>query len=128
MDNLSILLNKLKIAAVKQKKTVFLPHSKISEAIMKVLENQNFLKMLSKKNKKGKNLIEVEILYTNNKPNIHSIDRVSKLSKRIYKKSRELYPYVEGFGYYIISTPNGIMTDREARKAKVGGEVLFKIW
>jgi small subunit ribosomal protein S8 len=61
-------------------------------------------------------------------PVVHGMDRVSKPSRRIYQKAKDIRPFKNGFGNIVLSTPKGIMLDVEAKKQKVGGEVLFKIW
>ena len=68
------------------------------------------------------------MVYEDGKPKIEQARRISKLSRRVYEKSANLRPVRRGYGIAIISTPKGILTDAEARKARVGGEVLFKIW
>ena len=61
-------------------------------------------------------------------PRIHGVERISKPSRRIYQKSTDIRMYRSGFGNTFLSTPKGILIDEEAKKFKVGGEVLFKIW
>ena len=72
--------------------------------------------------------LEVELVYTDGQPKIQNARRVSKLSRRVYEKSTNLKSVRRGYGLSIISTPKGILTDAEARKAHVGGEVLFQVW
>ena len=61
-------------------------------------------------------------------PKLHGVQRISKYSKRVYQKAKDLKPVRNNFGSLILTTPKGILTDKEARKEKVGGEALFKIW
>ena len=75
----------------------------------------------------GKTL-EVSMVYGTGGARIHDIERVSKPSLRIYQRVTDIRTYKSGFGDLILSTPKGILTGQEAKKHKVGGEVLFKIW
>ena len=68
------------------------------------------------------------INYVDGKPKIQGAQRVSKFSKRVYQKSSLLRPFKNGYGNFILSTNKGILTDKQAVKDGVGGEVLFKIW
>ena len=79
--------------------------------------------------KKVTKFIEAEIVYeADGTPKVRGVERVSKFSKRVYQKAKELRPVKYGTGLMILTTPKGIMTNRAAKKENVGGEVLFKIW
>jgi len=102
-------------------------NSKINLAMAEALVKAGFLKSVSKI-KSGK-MLEMTLAYKSDKsPKIMNVSRVSKPSRRVYKKSSEIKPFKNGLGAAIISTPKGILTDKEASKQKVGGEVLFNIW
>ena len=73
-------------------------------------------------------MIEVELIYPEGKPKIRGVKRVSKPSRRVYISYKDARPVKSGYGLAIITTPKGILTDSEARKEKVGGELLFNIW
>lgn len=110
---------------------VSVPYSEFKFKIAEKLKEKGFVKSVFKKGKKIKKLLEVEIQYKDankRKSIINDVVRVSKPSRRIYKKTSEIFPVKYGKGAFIISTPEGILTGEEARKKKVGGEVLFKIW
>ena len=92
-----------------------------------VLEKQGYVKSATKKGKKTK-IIEIELLYQNDLPRIQNVKRVSKPSRRIYKKSTEIRQVKNGYGSLILTTPKGIKTGIEARKEHLGGEALFEIW
>ncbi len=104
------------------------PYSKLKLEIATVLEREGFIKTVGKKGKKVKKLIEVELIYDDKKPRITDVERVSHLGKRIYVKASQIHSVKNGQGLAILTTPKGILTDKEARKARVGGELLFKIW
>ncbi len=127
IDPIADFINIVKTANHAKKDSVVLPYSKIKEAIANVLVKEGYLKSVSTK-KKDSGLLEVELDYSNGSPKIKKVQRVSKTSKRVYRGFNDIYPARGGFGKMIISTPKGILTDREAIKAKVGGEIMFKIW
>ena len=88
-----------------------------------------YVKSASKIGKAPKRVLEVKVAYKErNIPKIKDIVRVSKLSKRIYNGAKDIKFVKRGYGVAVLSTSKGIMTDKEAKKAKVGGEVLFKVW
>lgn len=101
--------------------------SKNKVAIADALARAGYIKSFSK-NGTGK-MLEVVLSYKSDKSSkISGVQRISKPSKRVYQKSSEIKPFKNGFGATIISTPAGILSNKEAVKQKVGGEVLFKIW
>jgi small subunit ribosomal protein S8 len=128
MDGISDLIVRIKNASDARKESVTIPHSKMKAAILEVLEREGYVKGISKKGKKIHKSIEVGLVYDEYGPRVKGVERVSKLSKRIYGGAKDLKPVKQGHGVLVITTPKGIMTDAEARKAKVGGELLFKIW
>lgn len=111
--------------------SISVPYSEFKFNVAEKLKEKDYVKSVSKKGKKIKKFLEVELQYKDvnkRKPRINDVERVSKPSRRIYKKTDELFPVKYGKGSLILSTPEGILTGEEARKKKVGGEVLFKIW
>ena len=107
---------------------IVLPHSKLKEAIADVLLKESYVKSVSKKKRLNNKMLEIGILYADDKPKIQGVQRISKFSKRVYQKSNLIRSFKNGYGRVILSTNRGILTDRQAAKEKVGGEVLFKIW
>lgn len=106
-----------------------MPYSKLKYAIAECLKKEGYLGEISKKIKKEHPFLEIELLYGENKnPKINQIERISKQSRRVYFKVKEIYPVRAGAGLLVLSTPKGILTGKEARKEQVGGEALFKIW
>ncbi|MDO8594617.1 MAG: 30S ribosomal protein S8 [bacterium] len=126
MDPISDFLNKLKIASRTGKESFTFPYSGIIAAIADALQKKGYVTS-SKKTKKGRE-IEISLPSGEKAQKITSTKRVSKLSKRMYRKAREIRPVRNGSGTAIFSTPKGVLSDMDARKAKVGGEVLFEIW
>jgi len=128
-DNVSDFLAKLKNAGAAKKSTVIFPYSKFIVAIAELLQKEKYLTAIERKGKRMAKFIEVTLAYNEaGDCRISGISRVSKPSRRVYSKSTGLYPVLNGLGRIVLSTPQGLMTDRTARKGKVGGEILFKIW
>ena len=127
-DPISDLIIRIKNAGPVRKEVVSMPYSKLKHAIAEVLKNHKFITSVEMKGKGIESTLEVGIAYNGTKPRINDVERVSKSSRRIYKGATEIASVKNGFGSLILSTSKGIMTDKEARKAKIGGEALFKIW
>lgn len=129
MDPIADMLTRIRNAQAVKHETILFPHSTLLWNIVKVLERIRFLKKATRKGKKSKRVIELELDYNNTKqPVISKLRRISKPGRRIYKKVKELRPIKNGTGVAIISTPKGLLTDSEARKQNIGGEVLLEIW
>jgi len=107
---------------------VSVPYSKFNHAIADCLVKNGYLKSVSKKQKKKFPVLEIGIAYNNNVPKINDVKRFSKLSKRLYLGSKNIKLVKSGHGSIILTTPKGVITGEEARKKKIGGEALFKIW
>lgn len=123
------MLVRIKNAGNAGKKTAVFPYSKMRSEIAHLLLEKKFIGDLSKKGKKQIKLLEVSLIYDEfGKPKISSINRVSKPSRRIYVGVGKIHKVKNGFGLGIYSTTKGIVSDKEARSLKVGGEYLFEIW
>jgi len=128
-DPISELIIGIKNAGKANKDFVKFPYSNFKMAIAEVLKKEGYIKSVSKIGKTPKRILEVEIVYkSKNTPKIKDVVRVSKLSKRIYGGARDVKSVKSGYGLSILSTSQGVMTDKDAKKAKIGGEILFKIW
>ena len=128
MDSIANMIIGIKNAGNAGKESVALPYSKLKEAIANVLLKENYIKSVSKKKRLNNKMLEIGILYEDDKPKVQGVQRISKFSKRVYQKSSLLKPFKSGYGKVILSTNKGILTDRQAAKEKVGGEGMFKIW
>lgn len=104
--------------------SVVLPYSKFKMEIVKVLEKENYVGKIENKDKQ----ISIELLYENHKPKISQIKKVSKLGLRIYSNSKKFPQVMGGKGLVIVTTPKGVMSGKEARAQKLGGEVICKVW
>lgn len=127
-DQISNLIVSLKNASDAGHPSLISPFSNMKASVLEVLEKEGFVGSVNKKGKKVTKFIEVGLLYENGKPRIQGVKRLSTFSKRNYKGVADIHPVKNGLGLLILSTPKGILTDRQAKKEKVGGEVLFKIW
>jgi small subunit ribosomal protein S8 len=124
-DKISNLIINLKNASMVGKESISVPYFKISESILSVLKEKNFIDSFEVAGRE----INITLKYDENEnPAINDVKRVSKLSKRVYKKSKEINSVKHGYGLALISTPKGIVTDEFARENNLGGEVMFEIW
>ena len=124
MDPVADALIRIKNGYQIGKQSVDLRFSKLTLAIVKLLEKEGYIE---KADKKDQGII-VTLKYVSRKPAITDVKRVSKPSLRVYKGVKDLPWVLNGLGIAIISTPNGVMTEKEAKKLKLGGEVLALVW
>lgn len=103
-------------------------YSKINQNILEVLKKENFIKDFRLVEVGAKKTLEVELLYHGLKAAVSDVKLVTKPGRRIYSKAKDLKTVMGGFGLAILSTPKGIITDKQAKDGRIGGEVLFKIW
>ncbi len=128
-DPIGDFIVRLKNATDVRKKSVSIPFSKMKHAVALTLKKNGYLGEISEKGDGVTKELTVELLYsTDGAPRITGVKRVSKPGRRLYAKSRDIFPVKYGKGLLVLSTPRGIVTDQEARRDKVGGETLFKIW
>ncbi|MEK7642157.1 MAG: 30S ribosomal protein S8 [Patescibacteria group bacterium] len=125
-DSISDFIIRLKNASDAKKPSVLVSQSKLAENIAHALKKSGYLTSVEKN--KDTHEIKLGIVYFSGEPRIHGVERISKSSRRIYQKASDIRVFRSGFGNTFLSTPKGIMIDMEAKKLKVGGEVLFKIW
>lgn len=129
MDTISNFIIKLKNAGNAGHENVSVPAGKLKLAIAEVLKREGFIKDFEEKKEKGKRVIVITLLEDGERiPKIKGVKRLSKPSKRLYQKVDEIRSVRSGYGALILSTSAGVMTGREAKKQKLGGEALFTIW
>ena len=124
------MLTHIRNASAVQHASVSVWFSRLTYAIAEVLAREGWIGDLSKHGKKMKKRFDIILLYApdGGAPVITGIRRVSTSTKRIYRGWKELRPIKQGYGMAIVSTPQGLLTNKEARKLKVGGEVLLEVW
>ena len=128
-DPIADMLTRIRNAQAVKKETVIFPYSKIKWEILNVLSKNDYIKGLDKTNKKNKKFIEIILRYDEEKaPKISELKRVSKPSRRVYVHAKDIWFFKKGLGIKVLSTPKGILSDKEAKKLNVGGEVLLEIW
>lgn len=118
----------IKNGSTASKHEVVVPFSKIKNAIAECLKKEGYVHSVSKKTKDGFPALAIGLSYAGRTPRVNDVARISKPSRRMYMGVKEIRPYKNGRGMTVLSTPKGIMSDKEARKEMVGGEILFKIW
>ena len=128
-DTIADLLTRIRNASSAKHETVEVPASNMKKAICQILVDEGYVKSFTVSEDGKQGMIKIVLKYTKNKmPAIKGLRRVSKPGLRIYSKAEELPRVMKGLGIAIISTSKGLMTDREARKENIGGEVLAFIW
>ncbi len=127
-DPITDMLNQIRNAQAVGKTEVVLHFSKLKYEVAMLLSKEEFIGDV-KKVKKGKgNLLKINLKYDNGVPAIEGIKRVSKPGQRIYAGTKEIKRVRGGFGMSVVSTPKGLMTNTDARKSRLGGEVLLEVW
>ena len=122
------LLSQIKNALQARKERLVVPFSKMDLAVLKSLVDAGYLKSVEKEIVGRRNMLAVRLPGGANKHSAVEFKITSKPSRRAYRDYRSLRPVKQGHGVGVLSTSKGIMTDREARKQKIGGEYLFEIW
>lgn len=124
-DPIADLLVRLQNASRVNKESVSMPFSRMKLSIAEVLEKAGYIRSVDKK--KG-SMLSVSLAYNNGRPAIQGAKRISKPSRRMYLGVRDIKPVKRNHGLLVLSTPAGILTGKEAREKRIGGEVLFEIW
>jgi small subunit ribosomal protein S8 len=127
-DPIADFLTRIRNASKARKPRVDIPASSMKKNLADILKKQNFIKDYSLVEDNKQDLIRIELKYTNGAPAISGLKRISRPGLRIYKKSRDLPRVLNGLGVAVISTPGGLLTDKDARVQSVGGEIICYIW
>ena len=126
-DPIGDMLSRIKNAQVRNHSKVSLPSSKFKAKIADVLKSEGYI-IDYKINDDKKPLIEINLKYNSGNPVINTIERISKPGRRIFSSASSLPKINNGLGIAIVSTPQGVMTDVDARKKKLGGEIICKVF
>ena len=126
-DPISDFLVRLQNASMARKPQVSMPFSQMKRAIADVLAREGYVAGVEAKSKSG-GALTLSLVYKDGRPAIQGAKRISKPSRRMYIGVRDVRPVKRGHGLLVLSTPAGIVTGKEARAKRVGGEVLFEIW
>jgi len=128
-DPIADMINRIKTAQAVSKKTIRVPFSSMKYEIAKILESKQWIGKVEKKGKKARKVLEIELKYhENGEGYIVGINRVSTPGQRIYAPVSRIKKVRDGAGVSIISTSKGLMTNYEARKAGLGGEILIEVY
>ncbi len=128
IDPIADLFNRIRNAQILSHSEVRVPFSKLKYEIAKVLEQEKFVEKISKVGRKTRKIIKIDLKYEDGQPAISGLKKISKLGQRLYLPVKKIKPVRGGYGVAIISTPKGLMTDKKARKQKVGGEIICEVW
>ena len=126
-DPIGDMLARIKNAQVRNHSKVSLPSSKFKAKIADVLKSEGYI-IDYKINEEKKPSIEINLKYNSGNPVINTIERISKPGRRIFSSASSLPKINNGLGIAIVSTPQGVMTDIDARKKKLGGEIICKVF
>jgi|SRR5579884_2616839 small subunit ribosomal protein S8 len=131
-DPIAEMLTRIRNAIHARYTELALPHSRLREAIARVLAAEGFLEAVETEGEGYKRMLKLRIRYAHNRENrepvIRGLQRVSRPSLRVYSGADKMPRAAGGMGLHVVSTPLGVMTDREARRRKVGGEILLRVW
>lgn len=127
-DPISDMLIRIQNAYRAKHASVLIPASGLKADIARVLEEKGYIAKVEKKGKKVRKFLELKLSYEKGESPLRAIHRVSKPSRRIYRTRKELKPVRQGTGIAVVSTSHGVMSDSEARKLGVGGEVICEVW
>ena len=128
VDPIADMFTRIRNGYAVNKDTVLVPYSKLKMEIIKLLQKEKYIKDVARRGRKVRKNLELVLNYKDKEPAISKIRRISKPSRRVYISYKEMYPIRSGYGIRIMSTPLGILTDKEARKKKVGGEVIAEVY
>ncbi|MEK7452255.1 MAG: 30S ribosomal protein S8 [Patescibacteria group bacterium] len=127
-DPISDMLTRIRNAQAVKKAELALPYSRMKYALAKILEKEGFVERVTQTTESKFPMIQIVLKYTNGLAGIQSIQRISSPGRRVYTKSEDLRSVLSGLGVSILSTSNGLMTNKEAHARHLGGEVLCEVY
>lgn len=127
-DPIADYLTRVRNAIRARHKRVDVPSSRLKKNLTRILVEQGFLSGVSEVQQPPQNLLRIQLRYTDGRPSITGLRRISKPGRRVYVSNDDIPRVLNGLGIAVISTPKGVLTDRQAREQHVGGEVLCYIW
>ena len=132
MDPIADMLIRIKNAQAVRGEQVVMPFSKVKFKIANILKDAGYISEIERKNKKAKKAeheyLQLTLKYQDNQGALSGVKIISRPSRRMYIKAREIKPVRSGYGLAIISTSKGIMSSKEARKLDLGGEIICEVW
>ena len=127
-DPIADMLTRIRNANQMKHPTVDVPASRLKLEVLRVLKEEGYISNYEKKEDNKQGVITVTLKYVEKERVIKGIKRISKPGLRVYAKKEELPKVLNGLGVAIVSTPGGVMSDREARKKNLGGEIIAFVW
>lgn len=127
-DPIADMLTRIRNAGMAGHDRVSIPHSKMKAELARILKREGYITDYTTEGHAGKRTLDIYMKYVMEKPVIHGLERASKSSLRQYVGADEIPRVLGGMGIAVLSTSHGIMTGAEARRNKVGGEVLCRVW
>ena len=127
-DPIGDMLARIKNSQIRNHKKVEMPSSNFKMKIADVLKNEGYINGFNVDKNDNKQVLIIDLKYNSGSPVISVIERVSKPGRRVFSSAQSLPKINNGLGIAIISTPKGVMTDIDARKQKVGGEIICKVF
>lgn len=128
-DVIGDFVNRLTTAVAVKKTHVTVPFSKLKHQVALVLKREGYLGEITEDKDGAIKTLTVELVYDpDGEPRIHGVKRLSKPGRRLYTGVHDIHPVKNGKGCLVLTTPRGIMTDKDARRDRVGGETMFTIW
>ncbi len=128
MDPIANMLTSIRNASLSKRPNIRIPYSTAKARIAEVLRKEGYVGPTAVVEEGPQKVLEINLSYDNGMPAIRGIERVSKPSRRWYVRKDEIPRVVSGMGIAVISSSKGVITDREARKLGVGGELICKVW
>ena len=128
IDSIGNFLTTIRNGVKISKPFVVAPASKINKAIGEILKQEGFIRDILEEEEDGRKKLKVVLKYVGGESVIHELTRISKLSRRSYKKVDEIKPVIGRLGVSILTTDRGVISHKEAKKLGVGGEVICTIW
>lgn len=125
-DKVADLITRIRNAQRVEHKVVQVYKSNFNNKILDVLQSEGFIEAYQ--NQEDGHMTDVKLRYTDGQPCIKRIERVSKPGRRVYSQVRDFKPYFNGLGVNVLSTSRGVMSDYEAIKHNIGGEILFRVF
>lgn len=127
-DPIADLLTRIRNASSAKKRRVEIPSSKMKLSLVEILKQQNFIEEYNLVEDNKQNVIDVKLKYIDGKAVISGLKKISKPGLRVYEGADTLPRVLNGLGIAVISTSKGLMTEKQARKESIGGEVICHIW
>ena len=127
-DPISDMLNRMRNAILRKYDYVDVPASKVKQNIVRIFKEEGFIRSVETVAEGGHPVLRIKLKYVNEQPLINGMRRISRPGRRVYVGIEQIPPLRAGLGVHILSTCKGILADRDAKKKKVGGEIICSVW